>query len=231
MDQQAPAQASDSAGTQPANPGLQARIDELVAKQRQDAERAAAAEKQSVELAAQMAQMAIQMRQPVAPVAAPVDPLAQFQDQIDPNTLKAIQAATEATRRQVEQQYQSQLAAQAAQMAGYTVRAEAAAIPNLPKEVVDRAAQLATQWRQAGIQYPPSDALNFALGEYQRGQLLKAAPVAGYNPGAAPPAITPGFAPAPPAPRGPALPANFDSLSRQDQYAALDKAGILDQPF
>lgn len=230
MDQNdAPAQAVEGAGNE-AN-GVQKRIDELIAKQRMEAEARAAAEKQNVELAAQMAQMAIQMRQPVAPVAAPVDPLAQFQEQVDPQVLKAIQAAQEATRRQMEAQYQQQMAAQAAQMAGYTVRAEAAAIPNLPKEVVDRAAALATQWRQAGIQYPPSDALNFALGEYQRGQLLKAAPVAGYNPGAQPPAITPGYAPAPPAPRGPALPANFDNLSRADQNAVLDKLGVLDQPF
>lgn len=230
MDQTQPsAQAVEGAGND--NSGVQKRIDELIAKQRQEAEARAAAERQNVELAAQMAQMAIQMRQPVAPVAAPVDPLAQFQNEVDPNTLKAIQMATEHTRRQMEAAYQAQLAAQAAQMAGYTVRAEAAAIPNLPKEVVDRAAALATQWRQAGIQYPPSDALNFALGEYQRGQLLKAAPVAGYNPGAQPPAITPGFAPAPPAPRGPALPPNFDSLSRQAQYEALEKSGILDQPI
>lgn len=227
---------AQAAGEQaPANEGLQARINELVAKQRQAEEIAAQREKQLMEQSAQMAQLALQARQPVAPVVAPVDPLAQFKDQLDPVAMQAIQAAVAATKREVEAQYQPLFAQQAAQLAGFAVQAEAAAIPNLPKEVRDRAAQLASNWRAQGLNFPPGDALNFALGEYQRGQLLKAAPVAGYNPAAAAQGahgnVTPGFAPPPPAAKASALPSNFDSLSRAQQLAALDAAGVGDQPI
>lgn len=218
----------------PQNEGLQARINELVAKQRQAEEIAAATQKQLIEQSAQMAQMALQARQPVVPAAPPPDPLAQFKDQLDPVAAQAIQAAIAETKRQMEAQYAPMFAQQAAQLAGFAVQAEAAAIPNLPKEVKDRAAQLASNWRSQGLNFPPGDALNFALGEYQRGQLLKAAPVAGYNPAAAAAAqqnVTPGFTPPTPAPRTTALPSNFENLSRSQQLAALDAAGVGDLPL
>lgn len=212
--------------------GLQARIDEIIAKQRQAEERAQSAEKQLLETNARVAEMAIQANRPAAPVFAPVDPLAQFKDSLDPVAAQAIAAAVAETQRRMEAQYAPMFAQHAAQLAGMQVQAEAAAIPNLPKEVQQRAATLAAQWRQAGLNFPPGDALNFALGEYQRGQLLKAAPVMGYNPAAQQPTnVTPGFIPTPAAPRSNALPANFDSLSRAQQNQLLESSGILDQPL
>lgn len=214
--------------------GIQKRINELVAKQRQAEELARTREQQLMEQSAQMAQMAMQVqKQAVAPPPpAPVDPLAQFTDRLDPVAAQAIQAAVEATRKQMEAQYAPMFAQQAAQIAGFAVQQEAASIPNLPREVVNRAASLAAGWRAQGMQFPPSDALNFALGEYQRGQLLKAAPVMGYNPNAGLQApVVPGFSPPPPAPKASALPSNFEQLSRAQQQDFLEKSGALDEPL
>lgn len=207
------------------NSGLQTRINELVAKQRQAEEALKERDRQLMEQTAQMTQLVQQVSKQAAPApVTPVDPLAQFQDRLDPVAAQAIQAAVEATRKQMEAQFAPMLAQQAAQIAQFSVQQEAAAIPNLPKEVSQRAAQLAAQWRAAGLNFPPSDALNFALGEYQRGQLLKAAPVMGYNPNAPGlPAVTPGYVPAPPTPQS-KLPTNFDNLPREQQMALLDSA-------
>ena len=212
------------------NEGIQARINELTAKFRQTEEALKARDQQLMEQTAQMAQLAMQVRQPVAPApVAPVDPLAQFKDQLDPVAHAAIQAAVAATQQRMEAQYAPMFAQQAAQIAGFAVQAEAATIPNLPKSVVSRAAELAASWRAQGINYPPGDALNFALGEYQRGQLFKAAPVAGYNPAVHAPPMTQGFNPPPPQPR--ALPQNFDQLPSAQQNQILEQSGVLDQPF
>lgn len=213
--------------------GVQKRINELVAKQRQAEEALKERDRQLLEQTSQMAQMALQTRQQAAvPPPPPVDPLAAFQDKMDPVAVQAIQAAVAETRRQMEAQYAPMFAQQAAQIAGFAVQAEAQTIPNLPKEVAQRAAQLAAQWRQQGLNLIPGDALNFALGEYQRGQLAKAAPVMGYHPGAqTAPGVTAGFTPPPPAPRTSALPANFDSLPRAQQQALLDASGVGDLPF
>ncbi len=128
--------------------------------------------------------------------------------------------------------YAPRLAAQDAQLASMQVQSEAAGIPGLPKEVSARASQLIAQWRQSGVNYPASDALNFALGEYQRGQLFKAAPVAGYDPrNAAPLGVIPGYAPTPQTTVARALPNNFEQLSRAQQIAALEANGELDRPL
>ncbi len=213
------------------NEGIQARINELVAKQRQAEEALRESERQRMEQSAQMAQLALQQR-PVAPAPVAVDPLAQLKDQLDPVVMQAVQAATEATRKQMEAQYAPMFAQQAAQLAGYAVQQEAAAIPGLPKEVTNRAAQLAASWRAQGLQFPPGDALNFALGEYQRGQFLRAAPVTGYNPNAPqlPPVLIGGAPPPVTQPKS-GLPANFDNLSRAQQQAALEASGALDAEF
>lgn len=225
------AQATEQAPEQQPNEGIQARINELVAKQRQAEEALKERDRQLMEQTAQMAQLAMQARQvAVQPPPAPVDPLAQFKDQLDPVAHAAIQAAVAETQRRMEAQYAPMFAQQAAQIAGFAVQAEAAALPGLPKEVTNRAAQLAAQWRSQGLQFPPSDAINFALGEYQRGQLMRAAPVAGYNPAVQPSPVIPGFTPQQAATTR-ALPPNFDNLTRQQQQAALEAAGVGDQPF
>jgi hypothetical protein len=233
MDTEQPsAQAAEGQDQAPQGGGLQARIDELVAKQRQAEEGQKEAQRQLMETTAVMAQMAAQSQRQVAPAPVHVDPLAQFKDQLDPVAHAAIQAAVAETRRQMQAEFQPVFAQQAAQLAGFAVRSEAAAIVGLPREVTDRAAMLAASWRAQGLPFPPGDAINFALGEYQRGQLSRAAPVIGYDPRAAlaQPNVS-GFTPPPPAPRGPALPSNFDNLSRAQQNAALEQSGALDETF
>jgi uncharacterized protein YdhG (YjbR/CyaY superfamily) len=226
------AQATPTSPENTENAGIQARINELTAARRQAEEQVKLQQQQLIEQSAKMAEMALQQRTAQAPAPQPqVDPLAQFKDQLDPVAMQAIQAAVAETQRRLEAQYAPMFAQQASQIAGFAVQQEAAAIPNLPKEVGQRAAQLAAQWRQAGLSFPPGDALNFALGEYQRGQLLKAAPVAGYNPAAQTiPAVVPGYALPPQAPRT-ALPSNFDALPRQQQNDILEKSGLLDAPL
>lgn len=232
MDHEQPSAQAAEGEQAPQNEGFQARINELVAKQKAAEEAQRAAEQRLMENTAQMAQMAYQAQRPVAPVAAPIDPLAQYKDQLDPVMTAAIQAAVADTRRQMQAEFQPVFAQQAAQLAGFAVRSEAAAIVGLPKEVTDRAAMLAASWRAQGLPFPPGDAINFALGEYQRGQLSRAAPVLGYNPANAQPGVTAsGFIPPPPAPRGNALPSNFEHLSRAQQNAALEQSGALDETF
>ncbi len=225
------AQANDGEGAVQ-NQGLQARIDELVKKAREAEERERETQQRLVEAAAQQAQMAMQLRSqpPAAPPPAPVDPLAAYKDRLDPVAHDAIQAAVLETQRRMEAQFAPMLAQQAAQIASFAVQAEANKLPGIPPEVITRASERAATWRQNGLSISPEDALLFALGEHQRKQLAKAAPVIGYNPAAAPQAVTPGFAPAP-APAAKSLPANFDSLSRAQQNQLLEQAGLLDTPL
>jgi len=212
--------------------GVQKRIDELTAARRQAEEALKAREQALIEQSAKMAEMAMQLQQrqaAPAPVAVPEDPLVKFKDQLDPVAAQAIQAAVEATRRQMEAQFAPMIQQQAAQLAQMAVLNEASAIPNLPKEVRDRAAERAAAWKAAGLSFSPGDAITFALGEYQKGQLLKAAPVAGYAPSGIP-TVTQGTIPTPPVQRS-ALPQNFDALPRQQQNALLEQSGLLDQPI
>ncbi len=229
---QASAQPTDNVPAEPQNEGVQARINELTAKMREQERQNAELQSKLMEQMATSVQLAQQAQRQVAPAPIPVDPLAQFKDTLDPTAMQAIQAAVAETQRRMEAMYAPRLAAQDAQLAAMAVHSEAAAIPNLPREVSARAAQLAAQWRQAGINYPPGDALNFALGEYQRGQLVKAAPVVGYDPrNAMPQTVIPGFSPAPQTQQARALPNNFEQLNRAQQNAALDAAGIADRPM
>lgn len=228
------AQANDQVAEQPQNnEGFQHRINELTAKFRQQEE---ANQKLSQQLFEQQAKYASMIEQQIqaqraAPPQQVEDPLAPFKDQIDPTVAQAVQAAVNATRKQMEAQFNGILQQQAAEQAVYAVRAEAAALPNIPREVSQRAEQLMRAWKAQGLPIIPQDAINFALGEYQRNQLLKAAPVRGYDPTAqVPPAVITGQAPAPQAARS-ALPANFDSLSYDQQNLILEKMGVGDQPI
>lgn len=231
MDNQASAQLDTVVADDTQGGGVQTRINELTAARRQSEEREKALQTQLMETTAQMAQLAMQARQAQQPAPqAPVDPLAQYKDSLDPTVTAAIQAAVAETQRRMQAQYEPMFAQQAAQMAGFAVQAEAANIKGLPPEVTQRAAVLAADWRSRGIQLPVGDAINFALGEYQRGQLTKAAAVSGYNPAAQSPGTIPGFTPAPQTQMR-ALPTNFDQLNRNQQNAALEAAGILDAPL
>ena len=225
------AQATETTAESTQNEGLQARINELTARARQAEETAKESQRQLMEQASRMAEQALiaQQAQRPAPVA-PVDPLAQFKDQLDPVAMQAINAAIAETTRRMEAMYAPMFAQQGAQIAQFAVQAEVQHVPNVPKEVAQRASQLAASWRQQGLNFPAGDALNFAMGEHYRNQLLKAAPVTGYNPAAqGAPSTVSGFNPPPAQTRQ--LPTNFDSLNRNQQNEILEKAGILDAPL
>lgn len=231
MDNEQPsAQAIEPAEGQQ-NEGFQARINELTARTRQAEEALKERDRQLIEQSARMAEQALMASQQARPApVAPVDPLSQFKDQLDPVVSQAISAAIAETQRRMDAQYAPQLAQQAAQIAAYAVQAEVQSVPGVTKEIAQRAAKLAADWRAAGLNFPAGDALNFAMGEHYRNQLLKAAPVAGYNPaGQSAPSVVTGYSPAPVAPR--ALPNNFEQLSRAQQNEILEKSGALDSPF
>lgn len=228
------AQATDTTSEQPQQgEGIQSRINELTAKFRQAEE---ANQKLASQLMEQQAKYAAALEAQAYRAQAPApqppeDPLAPYRDQIDPTVAQAVQAAVNATRKQMEQQFNAVLQQQAVEQSAYAVRAEIASLPNVPTEVAQRAESLMRSWKSQGLPIVPQDAINFALGEYHRGQLLKAAPVRGYNPNAqvAPPVI-PGGNPLPQAPRS-SLPANFDSLDYNQQNKLLEQMGVGDQPL
>jgi hypothetical protein len=228
------AQATDATQEQPQqNEGIQTRINELTAKFRQAEE---ANQKLAQQLMEQQAKYAAALEQQAFRAQAPApqppeDPLAPFKDQIDPTVAQAVQAAVNATRKQMEAQFNSIIQQQAVEQSAYAVRAEVATLPNVPKEVAQRAESLMRAWKSQGLPIVPQDAINFALGEYHRGQLLKAAPVMGYNPNAqVPPSVIPGQNP-PPAAARQSLPANFDSLDYNQQNKILEQMGVGDQPL
>lgn len=230
MDNQSSAQTDTENGPQD-NAGFQARINQLTAQREQEKEARVALERQLLESTAQMAQLAMQRNQAVAPPPAPVDPLERFKDTLDPVALQAINAAVAETQRRMEAQFAPVMAHQAAQIAQMHVATEAANIKGLPAEVSTRAAALAADWRQKGLNLLPSDAINFALGEYSRGQLARAAPVLGYDPRTQASGHIPGYTPVPAAQTARSLPSNFDQLNRTQQNAALEASGSLDQPL
>ena len=238
MEENVPSAQAEAVNTQPvqqdAGEGIQQRINELTAKFRQAEEAARQKDSQLMEMSAKYADLAVQMQRQQMQATAPAqpayaDPLEKYKDALDPTAAEAIRAAVEATQRKMEAQFQTVLQRQAAEQAVYAVRAEVAAIPNLPREVAQRAEQLLTSWRASGVNYPPQDAINFAMGEYATGQLKKAAPVMGYNPATQQPAVTPGINPAPAPQR--ALPPNFEQLSPRQQLDYMEKMGIGDMPF
>jgi hypothetical protein len=234
MEQEQPsAQAQTPA---PEQSGIQARIDELTAKFRQAEERNQELNNKLLEQAARESDTArryaeLAQRQTAPAPAAPVDPLAAYREQLDPVAVKAIESVQQAMQAQFNSQFQAQQQKYAADTAIYAVRSEAAAVVGLPPEVRNQAEVLMQQWRAQGWNVPTAqDAIAIALGQYQMGQLRKAAPVMQYQANPNIPAVTPGFAPPPAPPRG-ALPSNFDSLSREQQNQILEQNGVADQPF
>lgn len=232
-DEQPSAQAGDQTQEQS---GIQKRINELVAQSRQAEERAAQiqaeSQRQIAEMAAKMAEQSLLLQRQASPSpAAQVDPLDALSETVDPNALKAIKAAF-AMR---DQQHQAQLAQfqrnSAIETAQYAIQAGLQGVQGIPAEVAKEAQNLYVGWKANGLPYTPDDAINFALGAFNRKQLARAAPVAGYNPAQQPSLpVTPGGYVAPPQPRS-ALPANFDQLSPTQQLDLLDKLGVGDLPL
>lgn len=232
--EQPSAQADQNTNPQQEGQGIQARINELTAKYRQQEENSQKLQQQLLESAAREAEMArkyAEMAQKPAQAPAPVDPLAHLKDKLDPIALEAFDAQRNAMQRQFEQQMAAMQRQLATQTAALQVQSLAAQVPGLPPAVAQEAVQLVQQWRAQGINFATEqDAIDIALGKYQRGQMARAAPVLHYAQNPAAPAVTPGFAP-PPASRKKSLPDNFDSLSPADQLTIMEQNGIGDEPF
>ncbi len=207
--------------------GIERRIDQLTAKLYERDERNQQLQAELIKAQTQQSELLAQLSRSSQPQAPKVDPFASFRDQVDPNTLKAMEAAMDATRRQLEAETATRMKALELQTAVHQLRADALAVPGIPAEVQANAERLLMTWRQAGFDVPtPQDAIDIALGNYHRQQLLKAAPVRGYsNPNI--PSVTPGIQPSY-RPATQAKPANFDSLSRAEQNAILEKSSDLD---
>lgn len=210
--------------------GIEKRIDQLTAKIYERDAQNQQLQAELVKAQTQQSELLAQLSKQAQPQQAKVDPFAPFRDQVDPNTLKAMEAAMESTRRQLEAETATRMKALELQTAVHQLRADALAVPGIPPEVQANAERLLMQWRQAGFDVPtPQDAIDIALGNFHRQQLLKAAPVRNYtNPNI--PAVTPGIQPAY-RPQTKAKPANFDSLSRAEQNAILEQSGDLDSPL
>lgn len=235
--EQPSAQAQDTNTPPESGGGIQARIDELTAKMRQAQEMNQKLQEELLkkatnesEMARQMAELSTRQHLAQQSVAAPVDPLAAYREQLDPVALKAIESVTASLNQRFEAQLASVQQKYAVDSAALAVRSEVAAVPNLPPEVAQRAEQLMQDWRRQNWNVPTAqDAIAIALGQYQMGQLRKAAPVLQYQTNQARPAVTPGYA-APPVPK-PALPSNFETLSREQQNNLLEQMGVADEPF
>ena len=218
-------------------PGWQKRIDELTAQKHSQNELMLKMQQQIAEQSAQMAQMAAQFSRPQPAPAAPApDPFAAIADQMDPRQVDAFKAALQQTEARLKAESDARIAQMELQSSVYQLRSEAAAIPGIPPSVVQTAEQLVMNWRRQGIgpqTATAQDALNIALGQHQRAQLQRAAPVQQFQQQQAQqpyaPATLPSFAP--PAPPAAQRPPNLDSLTPQQQQAYFDKAGVGDQPL
>lgn len=205
------------------HPGLQARIDELVA-------RAKAAEAQALEYQQKMMELATQVVTGPARQAAPaqIDPLAQHKNDLDPRLVEVL----EAQRRQFEQQLQIKTAALEVAQGKFSIMQSAATVPGIQPDVVQQAQRLYEQSKLAGNNPSPDEALRFAIGDAFLKQQARAAGVSGiptnfYNPTHA---VVPS-APAMPPQSSPALPADFESRPLQEQIALMEKLGYADKPL
>lgn len=206
----------------------QSRLDEVTAARREAERKADELSKQLLELSAQQAQQAAQfqaqliaMQQSQRPAA---DPYAQLRER-DPDLVRSLEAA----HAQQAEQFRVQRQQLEAQNKLLEVRLLASSIPGITTETQTKAAQYMQRWAAAGVPATAEDAINFALGEERRQQLVQTANVRGITPPPTPVLTQPNAPPAAAAqPQG--LPPNFDRLSPEQQEAYLDKL-YGDMPF
>lgn len=236
-------QANETNPTQAPNPdqrsGLDQRFAEMTRKQYELQEKNQELQRQMIEAQAQQAE-ALQRLAQFQQKPAEIDPLASFREKVDPEVLNAMNAQMQAVTQRLQAEQAAKMQALELQSAVYQLRSDAAQLRGVPPEVAQRAEQLLIAWKRAGLsQVTSTDALDIALGQYQRGQLARANPVMQAQQSQAQfqyaPPVTPGAPPMammPPAPaQRSARPANFDELPRGQQNALLEKDGELDLPF
>ena len=216
--------------------GLDQRFAEMTRKQYELQEKNQELQRQAIEAQAQTAEALNRLAQfQQKPIET--DPLASFREKVDPEVLNAMNAQMQAVTQRLQREQAEKMQALELQSAVYQLRSDAAQLRGIPPEVAQRAEQLLIAWKRAGLnQVTATDALDIALGQYQRGQLVRAGPVlaAQQNQGYVP-SVTPGSSPMAMMPTSPAQrsarPGNFDELPRAQQNAILEKDGELDLPF
>lgn len=224
----ATAQATPEVQTNPTEnqtqtPGLQARIDELVA-------RAKTAEAANQELMQKMLEqnMRLMEAQRPAPQAAP-DPLAQHADALDPRLVEILRAE----RERMEMSFRAKMQQVEAQQGQYAIQAAAAQLRNVPPEVTAKAQQLYHQAKTNGSAATPDEALRYALGDWylqqqQRGAGVMGLPTTAFN---APMAVPPSVNVMPAAQPSRSAPADFESWSLTKQLEYMERSGIGDVPL
>jgi hypothetical protein len=223
----ATAQANEATPTPPQenqqSPGLQARIDELVA-------RAKTAEQANQELMQRLMEQNARLMEQTAPkpVIEP-DPLAQHAEALDPRLVQVLQAE----RQRMEAVFRTKMAQVEAQQGQLSIQAAAAQMRNVPAEVTQRAQQLYQQAKLNGSAATPDEALRYALGDWylqqqQRGAQVVGLPTTAFNA----PLPVPPSAPVLPNVTGPKpVPADFDNWPLQKQLTYMEQNGYADLPL
>lgn len=133
--------------------GVQARINELTKKYRDQERDNQALRQQNQELMQTMTQTLVARSQPQ-----------EVPPEFDPEEKKRLDYLLSPLQKQIAQM-SAQLAA-----SGVASEVQAAAKSNTPPEVVAHAAQLAAAWRRQGIPGTPQDAITYAMGQYVLGK-------------------------------------------------------------
>lgn len=229
--QVAPAVSAEPQTQQPAppavDPGIQKRIDELTA-------RAAAAERQALETQQQMLKQQMELvAQARAPQAAPEPDLTQKYGQtVDPNVIAMMNEVTQRVQAKANAELEARTRQLRAQYGSAQIQAQASQLKGVPPEVGQRAAELFRQAQLAGSQASEDEALRYALGDWMLKQQATAAPVYGYTGRSMMPSEAPLTAPnyiPPRQAKGP--PANFESMSLEEQIAQMERDGVADRGF
>ena len=203
------------------NPGLQARIDELVA-------RAKSAEQANQELMQRMMEQNAQLLQAQrpAPQATP-DPLQQHAEALDPRLVQVLQAE----RERMEAIFRQKMAQVEAQQGLLAIQSQASQ-SNVPAEVTQRAQALYQQAKQNGFNPSPDEAFLYALGGWYLQQQKKGAQVVGlpttaFNPpSAVPPSVN-----VMPQQQSRQAPADFESWPLNKQLAYMEQQGFGNEPL
>lgn len=200
--------------------GTQRRIDELVA-QRAAAERTAQEALQA--LSRHVQEQAA--RAQAVPAQPEVDLTKAFESTVDPNVIAMTKQLLAAQAAQLKAQQQAELQRIEAQYGAQSVAQQAASLKGIPQEVGQRAAQLFHEAKMRGSQATQEEALRFAIGDWfikQQGQVSQVHGHTGRDFSPASQVVT---APNPlPLPaRSRAAPANFESLSLDEQLAHMER--------
>lgn len=212
-----PAQAPDAAQPDVSQQsGIQARIDQLTAQMRQAQEQNTQLLSTVTQQAAQLAQF-MQQGQKANEPQQPQDPFAN----VDWSNAESVKASFQQAQQAQAAQFNSRFQQLQAQMQQNEVLSVAAQFGVKDPAVVQYAQQAVSYWTQKGVPMNAVDAIRYAAGQAALGQLPNATRPAMQTPYM--PTQLPGSAPAPKATQAYKRPANFDSLSMDQQEAILER--------